>query len=217
MNMKPIMAQIQEQDPDVIMFVEYAPQHHKFFYEKLKSTYPYINRTYPEYTVIGKVVMSKYPMKDIDLVENRSVNYTAMTLTLPRGEHDLYLVHMSSPVSNYYFERRNSQLEQIATEIQKKFIEDPKTQVTIAGDFNVAPRTFNYQKMENIRAPYVMNITRYINDPYTWKMHELPAVTSHIDHVRTNHDTQVISVEQQSIEGSDHQLIFREYRNYTKQ
>lgn len=58
----PIQDMILKYDPDILMFVEFAPHHYEQLKDFLKTHYPYTNNINRSTTFVGSMVFSKYPI-----------------------------------------------------------------------------------------------------------------------------------------------------------
>lgn len=64
-NYTGLIEMIQDKDPDVVMFVEFADHHDEHIKSFLSENYPYINRTSRSKKFVGSMVFSKYPVDDL--------------------------------------------------------------------------------------------------------------------------------------------------------
>jgi hypothetical protein len=61
-NYEGIKKTISDNDPDMLMFVEFADHHYDNLREFLQAQYPYTNTTTRSKKFVGSMVFSKYPL-----------------------------------------------------------------------------------------------------------------------------------------------------------
>ena len=64
-NYSGLISMIEEYDPGVIMFVEFADHHGENLKPFLEKEYPYVNRTSWSRTLVGSMVFSRFPIDDL--------------------------------------------------------------------------------------------------------------------------------------------------------
>jgi endonuclease/exonuclease/phosphatase (EEP) superfamily protein YafD len=64
-NYSGLVSLIEQYDPDVVMFVEFADHHSDALKPFLSKRYPYINRTSWSRTFVGSMVFSRYTVDDL--------------------------------------------------------------------------------------------------------------------------------------------------------
>ena len=64
-NYDAIKQTISNEDPDVVMFVEFSDEHEDEMKEFFKENYPYMNRNSWSTMLAGDVVFSKIPLENI--------------------------------------------------------------------------------------------------------------------------------------------------------
>jgi endonuclease/exonuclease/phosphatase (EEP) superfamily protein YafD len=194
---------IKQQNPDVIMMIECTKQTYQQLASWLLEQYPHSNREILNQDLVGSVVFSKLPIKNIPFTnipkKNRRYSYFVID---PEGKHiSTYLIHTSSPIADRYFQLRNQQINYLWNRIQDS---DEKADL-ILGDFNVTPRSHWYQQFEQQLWSWFFNITRTFWPLFTRRQLPLIFIRAHIDHIWINTDTTTYSKLQKiDIPGSDH-------------
>ncbi len=64
-NYSGLITMIQEYEPAVVMFVEFADHHDENLKPFLEKEYPYVNRTSWSRMFVGSMVFSKFPIDDL--------------------------------------------------------------------------------------------------------------------------------------------------------
>lgn len=198
---------IKENNPDIIMFVEFADHHYTHLKDFLQENYPYINSTTRSKKFIGSMVFSKYKVNNrADNFEQWSRRYAYFSIQNWDHKNYFYLVHSSSPDTYNHFTMRNRQLDTFINDVQthQQWYRDPKDQVMIIWDFNVSPRSYYYKNFEKWLETWFINISRQFPFLFTWKLKQLPIFYSHIDHIRSDNPETISNLHTINIPWSDH-------------
>lgn len=112
-------------DPDVILFVEFADHHYTHLKSFLQSRYPYVNSTTWSKQFIGSMVFSKQKIENwADNFPQGMRRYGYFSLSLHNQDYYFYLTHTSSPDSYAHFVMRNNQIasfdKDFAVQMQKR-------------------------------------------------------------------------------------------------
>lgn len=202
---KEIQHIIEDNDPDVLMFVEFADHHYDNLKDLLEKNYPYTNTTSRSKTFIGSMVFSKYPINNkADDFPQGSWRYGYFSLTYQEQELYLYLVHTSSPDSYEHFLMRNEQLTTFVDDFQKHESDRIHKNIAVVGDFNITPWSSYYTILDESFSGYLENDTKTIPFLFTWKYKIFPLAQAHIDHIRSTDSVQIDTIDTLTIPGSDH-------------
>ena len=112
---KSLQEKIEQENPDIVILVEFSDEHEREMKDFFRKNYPYINRNSWSTMLAWDAVFSKIPLENITethLVEAWSRNYGYMKILCDECDEwiDLYVIHTSAPVSNMNFEMRNVQI-----------------------------------------------------------------------------------------------------------
>lgn len=201
-----IQTMIERENPDVVMFVEFAEDHYHHLKDFLSKRYPYINQITWSKKFIGSIVFSKYPVNNLaDDFPQGAWRYGYFSITREGKPYYVYLVHTSSPFSYAYFINRNEQLQTVEQDILKHSIHrDPQAPLLMLGDFNLSPRSYYYTVFDSSLSGVFKNMTRRMLPIFTWSLGGFQVIASHIDHVFANGYVDVQSIRQLTVPGSDH-------------
>jgi len=132
---------VEAQDPDLLLFVEFADHHYENLSGFLEEHYPYINRAvWSKDLMVGSMVFSKYPFRDLaGTIDQDAWRYGYFALDIDGQEHYFYLVHTSSPVSKSFWEMRNAQLDKFVIDYHQHGFDRDGAPVMLVGDFNISP------------------------------------------------------------------------------
>jgi hypothetical protein len=119
---------IETQDPDVVLFVEFAEHHDANLRSFLAERYSYVNRTTWSALYIGSMVFSRYPVEQFDLAFERGQRRYGYVRVESPNPYYLYLVHTSAPVTSTFYHMRNDQLLNFAADMHEQ---DPTREVEI--------------------------------------------------------------------------------------
>lgn len=198
---------ITENDPDILMFVEFADHHYdnlKQFLEK----YPYTNNTTRSKTFVGSMVFSKYPISNkADDFPQWMRKYGYFSIPYNNQEIYFYLVHTSSPDSYNHFLMRNEQLTTFVKNFNSHESDRKHDNIVAIGDFNVTPWSSYYDILSTTFSGKLLNITRRIPFLFTRRLRSLPIVQAHIDHLWTTPSLTTQNFESISMPWSDHKAF----------
>ena len=230
-NFSGIIDTIKTEDPDVVMFVEFSDEHEKWLREFVSENYPYYDKT--NWTVIygGSVVMSKYPITNFikDFVQEDSWKYGYFKVEKDDIPYYFYLIHTSSPVTDFDYQKRNQQFISIKKDFYTQHEEhrEKDAKIVMLWDFNVSPWSVFYKRFEQ-SFPLFENITRSQPIFFSWNCAEMlkihkdfeylpewfrnyvwyfPILWSHIDHVFVSNSVKVADFRKIHIDWSDHDWV----------
>ena len=198
---------IEQNNPDLIMFVELADHHYANLKSFLSDNYPYTNSTYWSETYIWNMVFSKKKIENrADDFPQWAWRYGYFSVNHENKPICFYLVHMSSPISKKYFDMRNNQIDYFFQDffMHQEFHRIKNDKVVALGDFNTSPWSIFYWNFARWFEWEYINITRFLPIVFTWKSTALPILWSHIDHVFVNKFVKISNFSVVSISGSDH-------------
>ena len=132
---------IEEEDPDVLLLVEFSEHHYEHLYGFLKERYPYVNRAvWSKNLMVGSMVFSKSRVYDLSLVFPQGAwRYGYFAIDFDDVFYYFYLVHTSSPVSKDYRLMRQKQLEAFVQDYNEHALSRQDGVVVVVGDFNISP------------------------------------------------------------------------------
>ncbi len=196
---------ISENDPDILMFVEFADHHYDHLKTFLQKHYPYTNNISRSKSFIGSMVFSKYPINNkADDFPQGAWRYGYFSFPYSGQELYMYLVHVSSPDSYNHFLMRNEQLQKFVNDFQIHESDRKHDNVLVVWDFNITPRSSYYDILSSTFSWELNNTTSHIPFLLTWKLMGLPFARAHIDHLWTTPSIAVEHMKAISIPGSDH-------------
>lgn len=227
-NFSWIISIIHEENPDVVMFVEFSDEHEIWLKEFVSENYPYYDKTNWSKIYWGSVVMSKYPITNFikDFAQEDSWKYGYFKIEKNGIPYYFYLIHTSSPVSDFDYQKRNQQLITIKKDYyqQHENYREKDAKIVMIGDFNISPWSVFYKRFEK-SFPLLVNITRSQPIFFSWNLAEMlkihkdfdflpkwfrnnvwyfPILWSHIDQAFTSKGLQVSNFKKIHIDGSDH-------------
>jgi endonuclease/exonuclease/phosphatase (EEP) superfamily protein YafD len=142
---------IRENNPDLLMFVEFADHHYEHLKSFLQENYPYINSTTWSKQFIGSMVFSKYKIDNrADDFPQGMWRYGYFSVSFGAQQYYFYLVHTSSPDSHQHFVMRNEQLTTFADDFSLHEKSRTNDKVIVAGDFNITPRSSYYHTIQTL-------------------------------------------------------------------
>lgn len=203
-----IIQTIEQEKPDLITFVEFAGHHYTNLKPYLEKNYPYTNSTSRSKTFVGNTVFSTRPLDNwADDFPQGAWRYGYFSLNVKWVLYYFYLVHVSSPSSQKFFEMRNKQIQSFFTDFwfHKRKQRNDQDKVIVLGDFNTTPWSPYYKAFaDGFSAGTFLNITRVFplmfSRTYLW----FPFLKAHIDHIFINRHLVVHELRKVSIPGSDH-------------
>lgn len=202
---KSLQDKIIEENPDIVILVEFSDQHEIEMKEFFKENYPYMNRNSRSTMLAGDVVFSKIPLENITethLVEAWAWNYSYMKI---QSEDywdgiDLYVIHTSAPVSYKNFEMRNAQISKLLSDFLKHY--NNWTPTMIIGDFNLSPRSIFYKQFT--KHINMTNALGYQPPNYTRSLHKKWIFRSHIDQLFISPEIKISEINIENLTWSDH-------------
>ena len=213
---KSLQEKIEQENPDIVILVEFSDEHEDAMKEFFKENYPYMNRNSRSTTLAWDVVFSRIPLKNITethLVDAWSRNYSYMKLQTDEYEDsvDLYVIHTSAPVSEKNFEMRNAQIWKLLSDYLEHHEE--WTPTLIIWDFNITPRSYFYKQFT--KHLNLQNALSYQSPNYTRSLHEQWIFLSHIDQLFISPEIKISEINIEDLTWSDHRsFTFRFQNNY---
>lgn len=196
---------IREENPDVLLFVEFSDHHYDALQSFLEKEYPYSNSTTRSQTFVGSMVFSKQKIENrADDFPQGTWRYGYFSLHIWGEDYYIYLVHTSSPDSYQHFVMRNEQLEVFERDFYLHETSREHDNVIVVGDFNVTPRSAYYNGLQDAFSGVLSNATRGIPWLLTWKFPRFPLLQAHIDHLRVSSGVVVQNLQSIDVPGSDH-------------
>lgn len=206
-NYTGIQYSIEKENPDLIMFVEFADHHYLHLKDFLTENYPYSNSTHWSKTYIWNMVFSKIKIENwADDFPQWAWRYWYFSIDYQNKPMYFYLVHMSSPVSKKYFDMRNQQISYFFENftLHQNIHRIKQDKVIALGDFNTSPwSTFYWNFAKGFEWEFI-NITRSFPLLFTWKSLGFPLLWTHIDHIFVNKFVTIKDLHIVDISGSDH-------------
>ncbi len=202
---KSLQEKIIEENPDIVIMVEFSDEHENEMKEFFKENYPYMNRNSWSMTLAWDVVFSKIPLENITethLVEAWARDYSNMKILCDEcGEWvDLYVIHTAAPVSIKNYEMRNNQIGKLLSD----FIKEHKnwTPTMIIWDFNLSPWSHYYKQLTKHRN--MLNALSYQSPSYTRSLLQQWIFRSHIDQLFISPEIKISKVKIEDLLWSDH-------------
>ncbi len=230
-NFSWIINLIEQENPDAVMFVEFSDDHEKALKDFAAKSYKYYDKTNWSKIYGGSVVISKYPITNFntEFVQEDSWKYGYYMIEKNNEKYYFYLVHTSSPVTDFDFQKRNQQLITIKKDYytQHEEYRDKDSKIIMLGDFNVSPWSIFYKRFAQ-SFPLFENITRSKAAFFSWnwaemlKIHDdfdflpewfreyvwyFPIIWSHIDHIFVSNNIHVADFRKVHVDWSDHDWI----------
>lgn len=209
-----ILKTITNQDPDIIMLVEYAKIHDEKITPQLKKTYPYVSRYIGNTWYDGDIIFSKYPLQKINHTTIPG-SFSHVTIAYKTKQLDIALLHTSAPISRYFFEMRTKQLNELQDILVHHYTQHSQENIILAWDFNITPWSPYYttqlkQPFQSIGLSNISNniyLTQYKNYiPYTRCLKQFPIACAQIDHIWSNNMNMKLT--QVIVDWSDHTGFF---------
>ena len=149
-----LQQKIEEENPDIVVMVEFSDAHEDEMKDYFQENYPYMNRNSRSTMLAGDVVFSKIPLENITethQVEAWNRNYSYMKILSDDYEDwvNLYVIHTAAPVSLKNFEMRNNQIGKLLSDFLKYHKEWEPTM--IIWDFNLSPWSHYYKQLTKHR------------------------------------------------------------------
>ncbi len=202
---KSLQNKIVEENPDIVVMVEFSDEHEDEMKEFFKENYPYMNRNSWSITLAGDVVFSKIPLEIITEtheVEAWLRNYSYMKILCDEcGDWiDLYVIHTSAPVSAKNFDMRNNQIGKLLSDFLKYHENGVPTM--IIGDFNLSPWSYYYKQLTRHRN--MLNALSFQSPNYTRSLYQQWIFRSHIDQLFISPEIKVSEIKIEDLSWSDH-------------
>lgn len=207
-NYEWIKKTISDNDPDMLMFVEFADHHYDNLKDFLQAKYPYTNSTTRSKKFVGSMVFSKYPLDNrADDFPQGARRYGYFSLPYQNQQIYFYLVHTSSPDSYNHFIMRNEQLTTFVKNFKSHKTDRQHDNIVAVGDFNVTPWSPYYTILSTAFSGELINITKHIPFLFTWRLKPLPIFQAHIDHLWTSPSLNTQNVKIIKLPWSDHKAF----------
>ena len=188
--------QISKEELDIIIFQETSPH----FQEQLKilnEFFPYNVGLNTPVDFWGGIILSKYPLTDIQEGKNNSV---IVNFLLEGSEITVVAIHLYPPISQGLL---NSTLQQMA--YLKEFINSSNHNIILIGDLNMTPvsrRFTNFLKETNL-----YTYTSFMHPTFTWPAF-LPSILGiQIDHVLFSENFKIVEKKTINHFGSNHRPL----------
>lgn len=200
-NQKHLINWIKEENPDIVIIQEADPDALSTL--KQNTDYPYIlERILPN--PFGFILVSKYPISNPTIGEtkrhviNNIYGHTHITIK-DKTVISVYNAHPVPPVSYEHTTQRNSDIDFIASLIQK----DSNHNIIVAGDFNITPYSPQFKKL--LKKTNLLNQYNSMLPVPSWPspffdyLFQIP-----IDHILHKGDLHLIEKRRGPSMGSDH-------------
>jgi endonuclease/exonuclease/phosphatase (EEP) superfamily protein YafD len=202
---KSLQEKIEQENPDIVILVEFSDEHEREMKDFFRKNYPYINRNSWSTMLAWDAVFSKIPLENITethLVEAWSRNYGYMKILCDECDEwiDLYVIHTSAPVSNMNFEMRNVQIWKLLSDYLQHHTN--WTPTVIIWDFNLSPWSYYYKQFT--KHLKLLNALSYQSPSYTRSLLQQWIFRSHIDQLFISPEIKVSPVKIENLSGSDH-------------
>lgn len=211
LNDTALLKWIWEHDADIVMMVEFTDEHYQKMKDLLHNQYPYSARTSWSQKYFWNVVFSKYPINNLmENVDQWTWRYSYFHTEYNWQNYYFYLVHTSSPVSYKFFQMRNNHFDVLIKDyLEHSGQKTEKDRVMILWDFNVSPWSIYYKNLEK-SLEWLTNLTKNFTISFTWRIMNLPFVTSHIDHIFVDGNSSLDNLTRTKTPNSDHRWFFIE-------
>ncbi len=200
-----LQRKIIEEEPDIVVLVEFSDNHEDEMKDFFKENYPYINRNSRSTMLAWDAVFSKIPLEIITethKVEAWTRNYSYMKILDDRYEDwiELYVIHTSAPVSNKNFEMRNEQISKLLSDFLK--YHKNWTPTMVIWDFNLSPRSYFYKQFT--KHINMLNALSYQSPNYTRSLFQQWIFRSHIDQLFISPEIKISPITVEDLSWSDH-------------
>lgn len=205
---KSLQDKIVQEDPDIVVLVEFSDEHEDEMKAFFKDNYPYMNRNSWSTMLAWDVVFSKFPIRNPKTIWIwwkwvRKYSYIDIDCEwyIQNCENgvDLYVVHTAAPVSTTNFKMRNGQIEQLENDFSKKKSDVP---YLVIWDFNLSPWSYYYSKMTKDRN--LVNALIFQSPNYTRSLLQQWIFRSHIDQLFISPNIKISQVKIENLIWSDH-------------
>ena len=207
-NFKSLEQKIEQENPDIVILVEFSDDHEKEMKEFFKEKYPYMNRNSRSTMLAWDVVFSKKTIKNaittwIEWKWGRKYSYMQIECENSdfecENDFDLYVVHTAAPVSIENFEMRNKQLEQLWLNFYQNKSENP---TIVIWDFNLSPRSYYYKQL--IKNWNLDNALSFQLPNRTRSLRQQKVFRSHIDQIFISPEVKISEINIEDLTWSDH-------------
>lgn len=200
-NFKSLEQKIEQENPDIVILVEFSDDHEKEMKEFFKEKYPYMNRNSRSTMLAWDVVFSKLAIQNatttwIEWKWGRKYSYMQIEY---ENIFDLYVVHTAAPVSIENFEMRNKQLEQLWLNFYQNKSENP---TIVIWDFNLSPRSYYYKQL--IKNWNLDNALSFQLPNRTRSLRQQKVFRSHIDQIFISPEVKISEINIEDLTWSDH-------------
>lgn len=215
---------IENEDPDIALFVEFWEIHEEYLLTYINENLKNIGEYERIRLAKGTMALTKLKIENI-WINNEDLlrEYWYFKTVKNKKPYYFYVIHTSSPISNYYFEVRNKQLEHVSKTVKSNH-KNLKDNIIVLWDFNTTPWSAYYKSFEKWFNWKLVNITRdrpiitwdlwemvKINDKRFWIIPEwirniisyIP-LYCHIDQIFVSKSIKVWDLRKIHIDWSDH-------------
>ena len=206
---KSLEQKVIEENPDIVIMVEFSDEHEDEMKEFFKENYPYMNRNSRSTMLAWDVVFSKLPIENatttwIEWKGSRKYSYMQIECEdwewKCENDFDLYVIHTAAPVSVENFEMRNKQIKQLWDDFLSKW--NTKIPIIVIWDFNLSPRSYYYKKLTKNRN--LKNALSFQSPNYTRSLFKQRIFCSHIDQLFISPEIQTSEIKIEELPWSDH-------------
>lgn len=204
-----------EENPDIVIMVEFSDEHEDEMKQFFKENYPYMNRNSWSTMLAGDVVFSKIPLENITethLTEAWAWDYSYIKLLCDECKDwvDLYVIHTAAPVSIKNFEMRNNQISKLLSDFLKEHSDWEPT--IIIWDFNLSPWSYYYKQFT--KHLNMLNALSFQSPSYTRSLLQQWIFRSHIDQLFISPEIKISPIKIENLSWSDHRsFTFRFWVN----
>lgn len=196
---------ILEENPDIVVMVEFSDEHEDEMKEFFKKSYPYMNRNSRSDMLAWDVVFSKIPLKNITETHeveiwSRNYSYTKILCNECEEWADLYVIHTAAPVSTKNFNMRNNQISKLKSDFTRE--QNLWNPTIIIWDFNLSPRSYYYKELTKNRN--MLNALSFQSPNYTRSLLQQWIFRSHIDQLFISPEVKISEVKIEKLKWSDH-------------
>ena len=203
---------VMEENPDIVILVEFSDKHEDEMKQFFKDNYPYMNRNSWSTMLAWDVVFSKIPLKNITethIVEPWSRNYSYMKILCDKCDDwvDLYVIHTAAPVSISNFEMRNNQIAKLKSDFTRE--QALWTPAMIIWDFNLSPWSYYYKNLTKNRN--MLNALSFQSPNYTRSLLQQWIFRSHIDQLFISPEIKISPIRIENLKWSDHRSFIFDF------
>ena len=207
-----LQQKIEEENPDIVILVEFSDAHEDEMKEFFKENYPYMNRNSWSTMLAWDVVFSKIPLENITethLAKAWAWDYSYMKILCDECKDwvNLYVIHTSAPVSLKNFEMRNNQIDKLLSDFLKNHKDWEPTM--IIWDFNLSPWSYYYKQFT--KHLNMLNALSFQSPNYTRSLLQQWIFRSHIDQLFISPEIKISEVRIENLLWSDHRSFSFEF------